>query len=339
MDSEPAGRKVRWGVLGAARVATARVLPAMAQCRTAEVSAIASRDLAKARDAAAQFGIAKACGSYEELLADPDIEAIYIPLPNHLHTPWSIRAAEAGKHVLCEKPIALSAAEVAELIRVRDRTGVKIGEAFMVRSHPRWLRVRELVRDGRIGPLRTISGYFTIPLSDHGNVRYVAEWGGGALLDIGCYHVTLARMMFGEEPRRAIGLLDRDPQTGVDRLVSMLLDFPSGQGSFTCGFEMAWAQKMNLIGAKGRIEVDLPTTAPDSRPMRLFIDDGSDVFGEAIQVEEFPASNQYAVQADLFSKAILDNGPVPTPLEDSLHNIRAIEAVLRSGESGRWETV
>lgn len=339
MDSMPGDRKVRWGILGAARVATARVLPAMMGCRVAEVTAIASRDLTKGRAAAAQCGIAKAFGSYEELLADPEIDAIYIPLPNHMHAPWSIKAAEAGKHVLCEKPIALSAAEVAELIRVRDRTGVKIGEAFMVRSHPRWLRVRELVRSGRIGPLRTISGYFTIPLSDHGNVRYVAEWGGGVMLDIGCYHVTLSRTLFGEEPRRVIGLLDRDPQTGVDRLVSMILDFPSGQGSFTCGFEMAWAQKMNLIGSKGRIEVDLPTTAPDSRPMRLLIDDGSDVFGEAIQVEEFAASNQYALQADLFSQAILENGPVPTPLEDSLHNMRAIEAVLRSGESGRWELV
>ncbi len=331
--------KVRWGVLGAARVATARVLPAMKQCQTAEVTAIASRDLAKGREAAVQCGIAKAYGSYEELLEDPEIDAIYIPLPNHLHAPWSIKAAEAGKHVLCEKPIALSAAEVQELIRVRDRTGVKICEAFMVRSHPRWLRVRELVRSGRIGTLRTISGYFTIPLSDRGNVRYVAEWGGGAMLDIGCYQVTLSRMMFGEEPRRAIALVDRDPQTGVDRLASMLLDFPSGQGSFTCGFEMVWAQRMNLIGAQGRIEVDLPTIAPDSRPMRLVIDDGSNIFGEAMQVEEFAMANQYAVQADFFSRAILENGPVPTPLEDSFHNMRAIEAVLRSAESGRWETV
>src|SRR5712691_4528971 len=188
--------KIRWGVLGAARVATARVLPAMTRCQTSVVTAIASRDLAKARQAASTCGIPAAYGSYEELLADPAIDAIYIPLPNHLHAPWSTRAADAGKHVLCEKPIALSAAEVAELIRVRDRTGVKIGEAFMVRSHPRWLRVRELVRTGRIGELRTISGYFTIPISDRSNVRYIAEWGGGAMLDIGCYQVTLSRMMF-----------------------------------------------------------------------------------------------------------------------------------------------
>jgi predicted dehydrogenase len=332
-------RKVRWGVVGAARVATERVVPAMKRCQTAEVTAIASRDLAKARDAAARLGIAKTFGSYEELLADPEIDAIYIPLPNHLHAPWSIRAAESGKHVLCEKPIALSAAEAAELIRVRDRTGVKIGEAFMVRTHPRWLRARELVRSGRIGTLRAISGYFSIPLSDRGNVRYVAEWGGGAMLDLGCYHVTLSRMLFGEEPRRAVALVDRDPQSGVDRLVSMLLDFPSGQGSFTCGFELVWSQKINLIGSKGRIEVDLPMAAPDSRCMRLFIDDGSNIFGEAIQVEEFPALNQYALQADVFSRAILEDGPVPTPLEDSYLNMRAVEAVLRSGESGRWEAV
>ena len=330
---------VRWGVLGVARVATHRFLPAAAGSKLVRVSAIASRDLGKARAAATQFGIANSYGSYEELLADPEVDAIYNPLPNHLHAPWTIRAAEAGKHVLCEKPIALSSAEVDELIRVRDRGRVKIGEAFMVRCHPRWLRARELVSAGRIGTLRAVSGYFTIPLSDPSNVRYVPEMGGGAMFDLGCYQVTLARMMFGEEPVRAIASVDRSPETGVDRLVSFLLDFPSGQASFTCGFETVWAQRMNLLGTLGRIDVDLPTSAPDTQPTRLSIDDGKSLFGETIQVEEFPALNQYALQADLFSRAILEDGPVPVPLEDSLLNLRAIEALQRSAESARWEGV
>jgi len=332
-------RSIRWGILGAARVATNRVLPAMKQCKSAKAAAIASRDIARARATADQFGIESAYGSYEKLLAASDIDAIYIPLPNHLHAPWSIRAAEAGKHVLCEKPVALSAAEVAEIIRARDRARVKIGEAFMMRSHPRWLRVREMVRNGRVGDVRSISGYFTIPLGDRTNVRYNPEWGGGAMMDLGCYQVNLARMLFGEEPRRAIALVERDRQTGVDRTVSMLLDFPSGQGSFTCGFELVWAQRMTLIGTQGRIDVDVPTAAPDGRPTRLLIDDGSNVFGETIQVEEFPSVNQYGLQIEAFSRAILEDGPVPVPLEDSLLNMRAVEAILRSEESRRWEAV
>lgn len=329
--------RVRWGVLGVARVATERVIPGMLLCEHAEIAAIASRNVEKARAAAARYSLPKAYGSYEELLADPEIDAVYNPLPNHLHVPWSIRSAEAGKHVLCEKPVAISSAEVEELIRVRDRTGLKIGEAFMTRTHPRWLRARELVRSGRIGPLRAITGHFTIPLQDHENVRYVPEFGGGAVMDIGCYQITLSRMLFGEEPRRVMAVVERHPQWGIDRLASMLLEFASGQCSFTCGFETVYAQRMNLIGSAGRIEVELPTAAPSSRPTRLLIDDGSGLFGEGIQVEEFPACNQFAVQGDAFSLAIRENGSVPTPLEDSLNNMRVIEAVLRSAESGRWE--
>src|ERR1700732_4675515 len=192
--------KVRWGILGAAKIGTQKVIPAMQRGAHAEVAGIASRDLDKARKAAADLKIPKAYGSYEELLADPEIDAIYNPLPNHLHVPWSIRAAEAGKHVLCEKPIALSVEEARELIRARDAHRVKIGEAFMARTHPQWLRVKELTDSGAVGELRTISGFFSYFNRDPQNIRNRPEMGGGAVMDIGCYPITLSRMIVGREP-------------------------------------------------------------------------------------------------------------------------------------------
>ena len=330
-------RRIRWGVLGVARIAVDKVIPAMQQGELSEVTAIASRDGDKAKSAAAQLGLAKAYGSYEELIADPEIDAVYNPLPNHLHVPWSIRCAENGKHVLCEKPIALSVAETRELIRVRDRTGVKIGEAFMARTHPQWLKTLELVRSGRIGELRAIGCFFSYNLTDPDNVRNVLEWGGGGLMDIGCYPITLSRMLFGAEPVRAAGLIERDPATKIDRLTSAILEYPSGQCIFSCGTQHVPYQRMHLFGTRGRIEVEIPFNAPPDRPTRLFVDDGSSLFGDSIVVEELPVSDQYTIQGDLFSRAILEDGPVPVPLEDALKNMAVIEAVFRSAETGRWE--
>jgi predicted dehydrogenase len=325
-------RKVRWGVLGAAKIAVTKVIPAMQRGEYSEIAAIASRDLQKARAAAKQLGIPKAYGSYEEVLADPEIDAIYNPLPNHLHVPWSIRCAEAGKHVLCEKPIGLSAAETRELIAARDAAHVKIGEAFMARSHPQWLRARELARSGQIGDLRVVSGYFSYFNRDPANVRNIAHWGGGALMDIGCYPITLSRMVFAEEPLRVLGLLERDPEFKTDRLTSALLEFPSGQAVFTCSTQLTPYQRMHVFGTRGRIEIEIPFNAPPDRPVRIFVDEGSNT-----RTEELPVCDQYTIQGDLFSRAILDDGPEPTPLEDSLNNMRVIDAIFRSGESGRWE--
>src|ERR1700730_18927014 len=226
--------KVRWGILGVAKIATVKVIPAMQRGAFSDIVAIASRDREKARLAAADLGIPKAYGSYEELLADPEIEAIYNPLPNHLHVPWSIRAAEAGKHVLCEKPVSMTVAECRTLIDARNRTGVKIGEAFMVRTHPQWLRARELAHSGEIGDLRAVMTAFSYSNRDPKNIRNVEEWGGGALMDIGCYPIYFSRFLFGEEPRRVLGLLDRDPEMRIDRLSSAVLEFSSGQSVFTC---------------------------------------------------------------------------------------------------------
>jgi len=331
-------RKVRWGVLGAADIAVKKVIPAMQRGEWCEISAIASRDLRKAEQAAATLGIPKAYGSYEDLLADPQIEAVYNPLPNHLHVPWSIRCAEAGKHVLCEKPLGLDATEVRELLAAQMRTGVKIGEAFMVRTHPQWVRARELVRAGHIGELRAIMGFFSYFNRDTANIRNIRAFGGGALFDIGCYPINTSRFIFGEEPRRAMALLERDPEMHTDRLTSGMLDFPSGQAVFTCSTQLVPYQRMQLLGTLGRIEIEIPFNAPPDQPCRIFMDDGSDLFGASIRTETFPVCDQYTIQGDLFSQAVRGAGEVPVPLEDAVRNMAVIDALFRSAESGRWET-
>jgi len=330
--------KVRWGVLSTAAIGVKKVIPAMQKGEWSEVTAIASRDIHKAEAVAQALGIARAYGSYEELLADPQIEAIYNPLPNQLHVPWSIKAAEAGKHVLCEKPLSLTVSEARTLLAVQDRTGLKMGEAFMVRTHPQWLRARELVKSGRIGPLRSMVGFFSYFNVNPANIRNIPECGGGALMDVGCYPVTTSRFMFGEEPSRVLGLVERDPVMKVDRLTSAILDFPSGQSTFTCSTQLVPYQRMQSLGTKGRIEIEIPFNAPNDRPCRIFIDDGGELFGSGITTESFPTCNQYTIQGDLFSKAVRDGGEVPVPLGDAVKNMAVIEAIFRSAESGRWET-
>jgi predicted dehydrogenase len=329
--------RLRWGVLGVARIATAKVIPAMKQSERSEVTAIASRDLQRAIDASRALAIPKAYGSYEELLADPEIDAVYNPLPNHLHVQWTIRAAEAGKHVLCEKPIALTVAEARRLIDVRDRTGVQIQEAFMVRTHPQWIEARELVRNGRIGTLRSMLGHFSYFNDDPANIRNVPEFGGGGLMDIGCYLINTSRFIFEGEPRRVSGLIDRDPVLGIDRMASMLLDFGTGHLAGTCSTQMVAFQRMQILGTSGRIEIEIPFNAPPDRPCRIVVDSGADPFGGGADTIEMSVCDQYTIQADLFSAAVLAGRPVPSPLEDAVANMACIEAVFRSAESGRWE--
>jgi predicted dehydrogenase len=332
-------KKVRWGVLGVAKIATQKVIPAMQQGDAAEIVGIASRDLKKARQAAADLKIPKAYGSYEEMLADPEIEAVYNPLPNHLHVPWSIRAAEAGKHVLCEKPISLTVAELRTLIEARDRTGVQIGEAFMVRTHPQWLRAREIVSSGAIGDLRAVMCGFSYFNRDPANVRNIEHWGGGGLMDIGCYPIQISRFLFGQEPVRVVARLELDPEFHTDRLSSAILDFPSGQCVFTCSTQLVPYQRVQIFGTKGRVEVEIPFNAPPDRLCRIFVDDGADVFGTGIKTEEIPVCDQYTIQGDEFSRAIREGGEVPTPLEDSLGNMQVIESLFRSARDNSWITV
>jgi predicted dehydrogenase len=331
-------KKIRWGVLSTAAIGQKKVIPGMQLGQYTSIDAIASRDLAKAQEAAAALGIPKAYGSYEELLADPDIDAIYNPLPNDLHVPWTIKAAEAGKHVLCEKPISLTAAEAETLLAVRARTGVKIGEAFMVRLHPQWLRLRELIAEGRIGELRSVAGFFSYFNINPANIRNKVDAGGGALMDIGCYLIQASRFAFAQEPARVVASIDRDPAMHTDRLTSAILEFPGGgQSIFTCSTQLVPYQRLQFLGAKGRIELEVPVNVAPDRPTRLLIDSGADLFGGGITVETFPACDQYTLQGDAFSKAILDNAEVPVPVEDAIRNMAVIEAIFRSAGTGRWE--
>lgn len=332
-------KKLRWGALSTANIGVKKVLPAMQLGQYTAVTAIASRNLAKARASAEALGISKAYGSYEELLADPDVDAIYNPLPNQLHVPWTIKAAEAGKHVLCEKPLSLTVAEAQTLLEVRERTGVKIGEAFMIRSYTQWLRLRELLDAGRIGELRSVVGLFSYFNNDPANIRNHVDSGGGALYDIGCYCIQASRYAFAGLPRRVVGLIERDPEFGTDRLTSAMLDFPGGQAIFTCSTQLIPYQRVHFLGTKGRIEIEIPFNAPKDRPTRLFIDETGDIFGGGIVKEEFPVADQYTMQGDAFSKAVLEGGEVPVPLEDAIANMSVIEAIFRSAEKGGWVEV
>jgi predicted dehydrogenase len=330
------GKKVRWGVLGVAKIAVEKVIPAMNRGEESEVIAIASRDLTKAQRAAEDLRLSKAYGSYQELLSDPKIEAVYNPLPNDLHVPWTETAAEAGKHVLCEKPLALSADEAKHLIGVRDRTGVKIEEAFMIRTHPQWLGVRDLIQEGRVGELRAIQGFFSYYNSDPQNIRNIPHMGGGGLMDIGCYPITTSRFVLAQEPMKVIGLMESDPDMHIDRLTSGIMQFPSVQSSFVCSTQLVPHQRMNFFGTKGRIEIEIPFSAPPDRPCRILIDDG-DLLGRNREEVEFPVCDQFTVQGDLFSKAVREDSQPPVSLEDSVKNMSVIDAFVRSANSGRWE--
>ena len=331
--------KVRWGILGTAKIALTKVAPAIQRSSWCEITAIASRDLSSAKESASELDIPKAYGSYEELLADEAVEVVYNPLPNHLHVSWAVKAAEAGKHVLCEKPIALNAAEARTLIEVRNRTGVRIQEAFMVRTHPQWLATRNLIRSGRIGSLRSIAGFFSYFNPDPANIRNRLEFGGGALMDIGCYPVTISRIMYEAEPRRVLGLIERDPAFGTDTLTTAVLEFPNDHSTFTCSTRLAPYQRMIFLGTEGRIEVLIPFNAPNDRTTQILLDDGMNPTGASAERIEFPVCDQYEIQASLFSRALRENREQEIPLEDSINNMVVIDAVFRSAKSGQWEEI
>ncbi|MGI9419717.1 MAG: Gfo/Idh/MocA family protein [Geminicoccaceae bacterium] len=330
---------VRFGVISTARIGLERVVPAMLESDAVSIEAIASRDLDRAEEAAKTFGIEKAYGSYEALLADPDIEAVYNPLPNHLHVPVSIQAAEAGKHVLCEKPIALDADEAKTLIDARDRTGVTIAEAFMVRHHPQWQKTKALVDSGRIGELRAVQAVFSYMNRDPGNVRNQVDIGGGGVYDIGCYPIVTARYLFADEPVRALALIERDPDFRTDRLASAVLHFPRGQAQFVCSTQLTPQQRLQVLGTEGRIELDIPFTPLATETSRLLIDDGSHRGFQAAEEITFEGINQYTLQGDHFARVVRGGADLTYPLEDAVKNMAVIDALYRSSESGGWEEV
>ena len=325
-------RKIRWGVLSTANIGLKKVIPAMQRGQYCEVVAIASRHLESARAAAAQLGIPKAYGSYEDLLADPEIEAIYNPLPNNLHVPWSLKALEASKHVLCEKPIALTSAEAQTLVDAAKRLPhLKVMEAFMYRHHPQWQRARQLIHAGEIGPVRTIHSFFSYFLTDPQNIRNRADVGGGGLMDIGCYNISLSRFIFDREPVRVCGMVEYDPQFKTDRLASGLLDFGDGTATFTYATQLVPYQRVNIYGTQGRVEIEIPFNAPPDRPCKMWHQRGTEIDEIVLDL-----CDQYTIQGDLFSLAILNDTPVPTPLEDAVANMKVMEAILESARRGAW---
>ncbi len=329
---------VKWGILSTAKIGMVKVIPAMQQSEVCEIVAIASRNLEAATSAANQLGIEKAYGSYEELLADDQIDAIYNPLPNHLHVPWSIKALQAGKHVLCEKPIGLSSAEGQQLVEAgKQHPQLKLMEAFMYRHHSQWKRTKEIVNDGGIGKLVTIQSVFSYFNDDVNNFRNKTEFGGGGLMDIGCYSISLSRFIFDAEPTRVFGIVEFDSSFKVDRLTSAILDFGTGTGTstLTCSTQMSPYQRVNIFGETGRVEIEIPFNAPPDKPCHIW----HQTEDELIEQISFDICDQYTIQGDLFSQAILNDTPVPTPIEDAVLNMKVIEAVFQSAKSGTWVDV
>jgi predicted dehydrogenase len=322
-------KKLRWGVLGAAKIAVEKVVPAIQKSHRGEVGALASRDLARGREVAQKLNIATVHGSYEALLADRGVDAVYIPLPNHLHARWAIAAAEAGKHVLCEKPLALSAREAQTMIDAANAAGVKLMEAFMYRFHPTWRKVRDLCASGAIGEIRAIHSLFSYFNDNPKNIRNVPEYGGGALMDIGCYPVSVSRLLFGGEPTRIHAAVRRHPQFGTDMMTSALLEFGDRHASFTCSTMAEPGQSVRVIGSKGHIDVAIPFNIPPDLPTHVhLVSGGSPPVAPAVTTFTFEPADQYGLQADAFATVVLDGAPFPTPPNDAVANMAVIEAIF-----------
>ncbi|MEO8667200.1 MAG: Gfo/Idh/MocA family oxidoreductase [Bauldia sp.] len=327
---------VRWGVISTALIGTAKVIPGMQKSKELVVQALASRSLAKGKKAARKLGIPVVYGSYEELLDDPDIEAIYNPLPNHLHVPLTLQAAAKGKHVLCEKPIALNAAEAEQLRSVPKN--VLIAEAFMVRHHPQWIMARDMARKGRLGTVRAIQVLFSYTLLDPNNIRNMADIGGGAAYDIGCYAIISGRYIFGAEPLRVISAIDRDPKFGTDRTTSALIDFGEGRHlTFTTSTQATPYQRVHILGTKARLEIEIPFNAPQGGSMKLYLDNGSQFGGAAARTIRLPKADQYQLQGEAFSRAVRGKEKLGYGVEDSILQMRVIDAIFRSEKSNAWE--
>ena len=336
---------IRWGILSTAKIAVKQVIPAMQKGQLTQVLGIASRNKAKAETVARELGIPRAYGSYEALLADPDIDAVYNPLPNHMHVPWTLKALAAGKHVLCEKPLALDAAEARSLWDAAGSyPGLKVMEAFMYRFHPQWIKARALVQSGELGEVRTIQSFFSYYNDDPANIRNMADTGGGGLMDIGCYCISFPRFLLDAEPSRVIGLIARDPVLKVDRLSSGMLDFLGDvQATFTCSTQLAPYQRVHILGTLGHLEVEIPANPPAWGETRLILHKvgapGSPGGSGSTEVIQLEPSNHYTLQGDAFARAILEGKEVPTPLIDTVSNMAVIDALFRSGKEERWVKV
>lgn len=333
-----AEKKIRWGIVSTAKIGLEKVIPGIQRSKTGIAAGIASRTLEKAQGAAQELGIEKAYGSYEDLLADPEIDAIYNPLPNHLHVPVTVQAVEAGKHVLCEKPMALNAEEASKLLDLpKDKL---VAENFMVRAHPQWIRAREIVRSGELGELKAIQCFFSYFNADPGNIRNMADIGGGALYDIGCYTMLAGRYFFEAEPERVVSLVDRDPEFGTDRMSSALLDFGNNRHlNFIVSTQLTPYQRFNLVGTKKRLEIVIPVNAPQEEAVQIRLDDGS-LLGDGSMTSQIIApSDQYAELVDVFGRAITGEEPLAYGAEDAVQNMKILDALFASAEKGGWADV
>jgi len=322
--------RVRWGILSTANIGMTRVTPAIQRAHNCQVVAIASRDEDRAATAAAQLGIPVGYGSYEDLLDADDVDAVYIPLPNDLHAEWTIKAAAAGKHVLCEKPLALNASQAEDMAVACEAAGVKLAEAFMYRHHPTWVEAVRLVRDGSIGDLVAVQSWFSYYNDDPGNIRNRPENGGGAIMDIGCYNINLSRMLFDAEPTSIAASVRRDPVMGIDTVSSAVLEFPGGgQATFTCSTRAENYQRVHIVGTRGRIDIEIPFNMPPDRETRIFVSAGGDPpLSPSTKTHVFAPADAYTIQAHLFAQAILDDHDVAVPVSDAIANMRVIETIL-----------
>lgn len=328
-------KNVKWGIISTANIGVAKVIPGMLKSKNLDVVAISSRDLKTAKAHATKLGIPKAYGSYEEMLADPEIEAVYNPLPNHLHVPLTLAAVKAGKHVLCEKPIAITAKEAAKLRKVPKKT--LVAEAFMVRHALQWMDARRRVKAGEIGEVRAIQVMFSYFNRDAKNVRNMAGIGGGGLLDIGCYPITVSRYIFGGEPTRVAATIDFDPKFKTDRLMGGMADFGKGRHlSFSISTQLAPFQRVQIMGTKGRIEVEIPFNAPPDKPNRIFVQGMDMNVGEWVS---YPVSDQYMLQAEAFGRAVRKKEKLVWGVEDAIQNMKIIDAFFKAGRTGKWEKV
>jgi predicted dehydrogenase len=328
------GGVVRWGILSTANIGVRKVIPATQKAERCEVVAIASRDGERAARTAAELGIPRAHEGYDSLLSDPDVDAVYIPLPNSEHAAWTIAATRAGKHVLCEKPLAMTAAEAEEMVRACANEGVLLMEAFMYRLHPSWEAVRDLVASGRIGRVRAVQSWFFYFNDDPGNIRNVPELGGGALYDIGCYCINLSRMLFGGEPTGIEASVMRDA-TGTDVLTSAILEFDDDIAAFTCSTRAEPDQRVHIYGTEGRISIGIPFNIPPDRPAEITVTSGGDPpVSPDSETLTFAAADEYTIQAERFANAVLDGRPLPIPPEDAIGNLRVIDAIFRAGGPG-----
>lgn len=313
---------LRWGILGTASIARRRLVPAIGAAPSATLAAIASREAARAEEAVAAAGAGRPHGSYEALLADPGVDAVYIPLPNALHLPWTRRALDAGKHVLCEKPLGCTAAQAEEILIAAGEAGRAVMEAFMYRFHPRWEAIHAMTGEGAIGTLTAVHTHFSYMNTDPADIRNDPGLGGGGLLDIGCYGASVARWLFSREPAAVRGRVERDPHFGTDRMASAVLDFAPGHATFTAATQLPWHQHVSIHGTLGRIEVERPFNPVPESSSRLLVHQG-----DAVREITFAPADQYAVMVERFSRAVLDGTPVPTALDDAIANARVLDAV------------